>query len=335
MEGFRYRDDVVFLYGARLYSESPVLHEIYAESHRWEPWCLVGQEQRYGSYRLPGALYIPWQQRAELLARLKPLLLSGPGPGAAIRGRIEAEARQLLRLVRELRRRPARREEVERLLHLASRVLSVGVVKEALEPEEARALLTHFVPDRVAAGQVLALYQPLCLPHYTKLEARILWHAARCAAARDPRRRSAEVRACIARAAHHARFLLEPSELSTPAAMRGAFAERMASHGSTRRKLLAARRDVLQQNARARLASHLAAQELLRAAVGLGPATLLARRTFMELVRLIQWVATWEELKHILVMEAAAEVRRILQRHGLPFTATREELLLKLRTGAR
>lgn len=327
MQGFRHGDDVVFLYGAWLYSAAPVLHEIYAESHRWEPWCILGQSRRYGRYRLPAALYIPWQQRASLLGQLQPMLLSGPDAGAAIRSRVQREARTLLHLVRRLRQRPARRDDVERLLHLAARVLSVGVIKEALEPEEARAVLGHLVPDRVAREQVLALYQPLCLPHYSKVEARILWHAARYAAARSIRQRNAEVRTCIARAAHHARFMLEPGELSTPAAMRAAFAERTANHGATKKRLLAARRDVLQQNARARQASQQAAQELLRAQLALGPATLLARRTLMELVRLIQWLATWEELKHILVMEAAREVRRVMQRHRVPCTATRDELL--------
>ncbi len=331
MLGIHHKEDVVYLYSTWLYSDAPVLHDLYAESHRWEPWAISGDEERHGAYRFPGALYIPSRQRTALLERVAPGLLSGPGYGAAVRARVEHEARQLIRLVRTLRRKPATRRQVETLLHLAARVLSVGVIKEVLEPEAARGLLRHFVPDQVAREQVLFLYQPLCLPHYTKVEARVLWHAARFVGARTTLGRTAEVRACIQRAAHHSRFLLEPTALAAPGAMRQAFEERITQHGSTRQALLAARRGVLRHNARARAASVAAAQTLLRAHVALGPATLLGRRTFMELVRFIQWVATWEELKHILLMDAVREVRRVMERLDLPPTARLEVVLRRLR----
>ena len=39
----------------------------------------------------------------------------------------------------------------------------------------------------------------------------------------------------------------------------------------------------------------------------------------------------WEELKHILVMDAVREVRRVLERLDLPPTTPLEELLGRLR----
>lgn len=328
--GIQHREAVVYLYSTWLYSDAPILHGLYAQSHCWEPFAVAGEESRYGRWPFPGALYIPRRERNALLGSIGPSLLAGPGYGAAVRARVEGEARRLLRLLRRMRASRAGAVEVEAALRGAARVLSVGAIKEVLEPEQARALLGHFVPDTVAREQVLFLYQPLCLPHYTKVEAAVLWHASRYVAARSPRLAQKEVRACVDRVAHHARFLLEPTHLAARGAMRALLEERAGGHGRSPQRLLAARRQVLRHNARAREASVRAAQTLLRAHVALGPATLEGRRTFMELVRFIQWMATWEELKHILVMDAVREVRRVMDRHQVPHTATLETLLAAL-----
>ncbi|MEW5852954.1 MAG: hypothetical protein AB2A00_29495 [Myxococcota bacterium] len=332
MQGMRFGDDVVYLYGSWLFTDSPILKELYCESHRWEPWLIRGEPERYGRYVFENALYIPARERRLLLEEIPARLVASPGWSSAVQQRVRLRARELLRLIRRSRRGERAAELLDAMLVAAAQVLSVGVIKEALEPEDARRLLQTFVPTTVLHQNLLALYQPLCLPHYDKVEARVLHFAARHLSARSPRAREKLVRRCIDTAAHHSRFLLEPTELADPEVMRSRFEEIARQHRRRPGAILRARHTLLERNLRARRSSWRAEREILAAFHALGPASLHARRTLMGLLRMIQFVATWEELKHILVMEAAREVRHWLEEGGLPITARTQELRAYLAT---
>jgi hypothetical protein len=327
MQPLRFRDDDVFLYRSWLFSESPILHDIYCESHRFEPWAVDGSPLRAGRYTSPGVLAVAHAERAELLARIPERLIESARTVDEWEARFRHAVRALMVRRRALRDQPLDVGALDRVLESAARVLSVGVLKEKLEPEDARALLVRFVPDRVLRAHLLELYQPLCLPHFVKLEAALLFVAARFARARTPAKRRAVVRAAIERHAHHARFLLEETELAAASAMRDHIEGAMNEHGASARALRDARARVLAANAARRADALRAARAIKRALVDAGEPTARARATLAGIVRAIQFVATWEELKHILVMDAARDVRRVLDRVGLPARGTSSDEL--------
>lgn len=321
MQPLRFRDDDVFLYRSWLYSESPILHEIYCESHRFEPWAVDGSLLRVGRYTSPGVLAVSHVERAELLARIPERLMDSPRTVDEWQARFRGAARALIVRRRALRRAARDVAALDRVLESAARVLSVGVLKEKLEPEDARGLLQKFVPDAVLRVHLLELYQPLCLPHFVKLEAALLDAAARYARARTPAQRKRAVRTAIERHAHHARFVLEETELAAPRAMREQLERLVAAH-RTVRALRLERARVLGANARRREDAMRAARAIKRALADDLEATPRARATLSGIVRAIQLVATWEELKHILVMDAARDIRRVLERVRLPAAGT-------------
>lgn len=339
MQPLRFRDDDVFLYRSWLFSESPILHDIYCESHRFEPWAVDGSPLRVGRYTSPGVLAVPHLERDELLARIPERLIESPRTVDEWEARFRGAARALIVRRRALRvalrgRRTNVAAAVDRVLESAARVLSVGVLKERLEPEDARLLLRKLVPDSALRTHLLELYQPLCLPHFVKLEAALLDAAARYARARTPAKRARAVRHAIERHAHHARFVLEETELAAPREMRAQLDALVALH-RTARALRVERARVLAANAQRRQDAMRAARTIKRALLDVGEPTPRARATLAGIVRAIQFVATWEELKHILVMDAARDIRRVLDRVGLPAAGTSvEELRRAIRSRA-
>lgn len=322
MQPVRFKDDDVFLYRSWLFSESPILHEIYCESHRFEPWAVDGSPVKAGRYTSEGVLAVPHAERAELLARIpERLVQEGPRVVDEWQARFRGSARALVMRRAAMRARPDESAFL-RVMDAAGRVLSVGVLKERLEPEDARALLLRMVPDRVLREHLLELYQPLCLPHFVKLEAALLFAAHRYARARGNKSRKRVVRRAIERHAHHARFLLEETELAGARAMRLELERRIDEHGA--QGLARERARVLKANATRREDSMRSARAIRRA---IGDATPRAKATLAAIVRAVQFVSTWEELKHILVMDAARDIRRVLDRVGLPAQGTTSEQL--------
>ncbi len=273
-------------------NSATILHEIENESHRFAPWAVDGSPLRMGRYTSPGVLAIPSAERAELLARIPERLMESARTVDEWDARFRGAARALVVRRRALRDHALQVGALDRVIASAARVLSVGVLKEKLEPEEARALLVRFVPERVLRAHLLDLYQPLCLPHFVKLEAALLFVASRSARARTPTARRRVVREAIERHAHRARFLLEETELASTREMRAQIERAMQEHGATSKALRAARARVLAANAARREDAQRSARAIKSALGDVGEPTARARATLAGIVRAIQLVAT-------------------------------------------
>jgi hypothetical protein len=322
MQGVDVGEHTVFLYDSWLITRSPILKHIYCESHRYEPWAIRGDDDPVGAYPFPGVLYVDALGRRALLAEIRSGLLWSPRFFYDVERRFRHKGRELLGLAHRARRGERSVALLEALVRAAGQALSIGALKEVLEPDDVVKLLARFVPLHVARAHVLDLFQPLCMPHFVKVEHAVLCFAERYARSKTNAARRGIVRRAIERSAHHARFLLEPTELADRRAMR----TRLASEGKNADAIRARRRALLRRHRRARARSLLAQHSILRAAIEVGPASLHARHTLMALIRMAQLIATWEELKHILCMIAAREIRRMLDDAQLPHDATLDEL---------
>ncbi len=319
------RDDhEVFPYRTLLFTSSPLLAELYCESHRFEPWAVTGSAARVGHYTSTAVLYVPFRERRGLKRQVIESLTTDPGYSPATIARVTATARDLVRGLVRARRAPPDADTAGRVLRTAAQVLSVGVYKEVLEPDDLLAVLARFMPVEGRRRPVLDLYQPHCLPHYIKFELCARHFAARYAQDPDPR----WVHAAIARCAHHARFLLEPTEYADPAQMQAHFEHIARAHGPSPRAIQSSRRSLLQQNRAARQRAFAAESDLLTAWSAAGRATLHSRRLVRGLLRFVRFMATYEELKHILVMQAARAARGWMDELGLDIAATDHAALL-------
>jgi hypothetical protein len=323
MEGFVFQHQRVFLYRTMLFSASPLLQEIYADSHRFEPWSVRGDPRRVGRIAQQRTLYVNEQEREELLAEIPHRLARDARFVDEVAARLRSDARQLSAARRSLRA-TLEHEAVQgdggagmalRLCDATARVLAPGIFKEALTTPQVEALLDGFVPRRAWATRLLSLYQPLCLPHFVLFEERLLAGAAAYGSVADEAARAQVVARTIERAAHFMRFQLERGALHEPAAMAGRLQSLLDEHGGAA-GVTTARERVLQRHHRAVLDAHAAADGLLRAARRLGPATLRSRQLLRGIVRMVQWMATTEELKHVLALQAASTLQRWMERRG-------------------
>jgi hypothetical protein len=318
VQGVEFREHIVFLYDSWLITTSPILKLIYCESHRYEPWAIRGDERRIGDYPFPNVLYVDKADRAALLDEIHARLLESPTCARDIDARFRSKGEELLRVARRVRRGERSRDALDALVRTSAQVLSIGALKEMLEPDDVVKLLARFVPLRIARANVLDLFQPLCMPHFVKVEHALLFFAERFARTRSAR----VIKRAIDKCAHHSRFLLEPTELADARAMRA----RLVAEGTNAPAIRARRRALLRRHRHACDRSRLAQQAILRSLLDIGPTTLHMKQTLMGIIRTVQLVATWEELKHILAMTAAREIRRMLDDAGLAHTSTLAEL---------
>lgn len=292
----------VFAYDSLLHTRSPLLRWLYCESHAYEPWAIAGVDERLGEYRFPNVLYVPHDEREAWLDRVFDDVLDVRGQARSIELRFVNEGRRLIQCVR--------RRDLEGLLYAAPRFLSVGVFKEALTDEALLVLFGQFFPASAAKPLLPALWQPRCLPHFLKFECRALFAAER-----------GDVKGGIARAAHHSRFLLEDTPFHDPQA----FAEYLKTLGpkprSRRLKLLREHRAAIARADRAEAT-------LLALMARFGRHTLDSKLRVHALLRFVRFVATAEELKHVLLVEAARVLRLELDRLKLRIESTDAARLL-------
>jgi hypothetical protein len=320
MEGASFKGHRVWPYASMLYSRSPLLQEIYCESHRLEPWSVYGHQTRYGHYPYPRVLYVPEAERAALLAAIPERLLDGPDYAAEVIARHQAAAKRLLGLLGRARRGVVDRWLADELIEETCRVLAAGVFKEALEPAALGALLAEIMPVQALGARLLALYQPLGLPHFIQFELRMLFYARRHAEDPDPR----WIDRAIERCAHLSRFLLE----EPPLAQRDRMAAELEQRGREPQALAAERRQRLEGHRSAVASSLEAERDLLAELDRAGRYTLHTKMTVAALVEFVQFVATFEELKHVLAVEAAKVLRRTIAAAGLPLESVDRERLL-------
>lgn len=284
-----------------------MVDEIEGEARRWALWAVDGSPLRVGHYTSHGVLAIPQAERAELLARISERLIESPRAVDEWEARFRGAARALIVRRRVLRQGTIDSAALDRVLDSAARVLSVDVLAQKLAPDDARALLVRFVPERVLSAHLGALYQPLCTPRVVRGEAALLFVASRFVRARTTSRRSQIVCEAAGRA----------QETTTTVAMRARLARVIDAHGPAWKSLRAARARVLAADAARRDDAQRAARAIKRALGDIGEPTPRARATLAGIVRAIQFVATWNELARILVMDAARDVRGVLDRSEL------------------
>jgi hypothetical protein len=324
VQGVAHGNHVVYLYETMLYSESPLLKEIYCESHRWEPWAVRGRERRYGTYAFRNVLYVDRDDREALLGEIATALLHDPSYADSVRGRFDEASRALLRSLRCVRQGAHDRASVEELLTLTGRVLSSGVFKEVLEPDQALELLAGLMPVASIRTPLFALYQPSCLPHFLKFELKLLYFAARYAANGD----AFWVRACIDQAAHLSKFQLEPTALHEPQAMRQKLREVWEANGASAKSLAAARANMLVRHREAVLAADRAEAEIIASLTSAGRYQLRTISAVRGLLAFIRFIGTFEELKHILTVDAAKTLARVMRKKRLALERTASEALL-------
>jgi hypothetical protein len=331
MESVPFKNQSVFLYHSMLYTQSPLLKEIYCESHRYEPWAVHGDERRIGEYRFPNVLYVETALRERLLGAIPELLQERPGYAGLVMGRFRAASRAL---GSGLRRLPLRRDAsvARALFDVTGRVLSSGVFKEAFEPAAALRFLGDLMPVAELRGDVLALYQPLCLPHFLKLELKLLHFASRLAATG----KKVWVRRCIEQSAHLSRFLMEDTPLDEPEAMRAKLEELIEREGGRAEGVAERRRKLIRNHEDAVAASLRAERDILQRLDDFGRYTLRTKQVVMGCLTFIQFLATYEELKHIQTVQVARAFRMLMDREGLGVATTgSEDLWRALSTAAR
>lgn len=301
MQALRWGPWDVFAYDSLLHTVSPLLRWLYAESHAWEPWAITGVEARLGEYRYANVLYVAHDEREAWLDRIFADVVDVRGWARSVELRFRAEGRRLLRALRH--------RDVETLLVAAPRVLSVGVFKEVLSDDALVVLLGQFFPAEAARPMLPLLWQPRCLPHFLKFELRSLFAAER-----------GDLQGGIRRAAHHSRFLLEDTPFHAPEA----FAAHLEALGGRPR---ARRLKRLREHRAAIARADRAERSLLGLMEQFGRHTLEAKLRVHALLRFVRFVATAEELKHVLLVEAARVLRGELERRGLPIETSGPEAL--------
>jgi len=308
----------VYLYESMFYTRSPLLKELYCESHRFEPWAVNGDPQATGRYVFRNVLYVDAGDRARLLGDVVRRLESEPSYQSQIEARFKEASRRLCRHLVRTRRGDHGPQNVGALMDATVRVLSAGIFKEALEPNPAMEFLAAFMPVGPVRAALLDLYQPLCLPHFLKFELKLLYFARRYREDRDER----WVSRCIEQCAYLSKFLLEPTPLDDPRAMRAKMEE---SDPGKRRELLRNHERVVER-------SLLAERDILQHLAETGTYTLRSRRVVMNCLRFIQFISTYEELKHVQAVQAARALRRVMEAHRMDLETTmRADLLERLR----
>ncbi len=317
MEALRSGDFDVFAYESLLHTRSPLLRWIYCESHALEPFAAFGASARQGEYRFQNVLWVEHGRREALLDRVFDELVHTPGWARDVERRFADEGRTLLRALGRARRRPTR-ATVDALLRATTRSLSVGVFKEALSDEGLEVFFGQFLPVSRIRPVLPRLWQPRCLPHFLKFELRSLYAAERLQA-----QRAGALQTGIERAAHHSRFLVEDTPFHEPATFLAHLGQLTAT-GSPR----AARLQRLAEHRRARSRASDAEAAVWRELERFGRHTLDVKLRVHAVLRFVRFVATAEELKHVLTVEAARVCRRVMDALGLPVETTDRDVLL-------
>ncbi|MBK7857773.1 MAG: hypothetical protein IPJ65_03930 [Archangiaceae bacterium] len=324
MQSVRHDRFEVFIYESLLDTRCSLLKELYCESHRQEPWAVWGRQAPYGALRFPNVLYVDAAERQRLREAITGQLLEGPGYPFEVERRFRAAGRELLRGLQRLKRA---RGSPRQVFEAAARVLSSGVFKENLEPPQLTAFLAQLMPVAQLSPRLSQLYQPRCLPHPLKQRAQLLFAASRLQGRARPR--SAQVRAAAARSGYLSDFLMEDGPLDAPEPMARELERLRDEVGGSARRLLEARRALLERHQRAVGAAQELEREVLSTAAATGASTLRTRRVVLDVLRLVAWLSTAEELKHILSLQAARALRRCVEEKGLSLEHTSLERLAK------
>jgi hypothetical protein len=312
MQGVKLDGRWVFLYSTMLHTASPLLKEIYCESHRLEPWAVRGSERRMGRYAFPNVLYVEARERDALLETIPRALAEEPDWVPALMQRFKAASRIHQRCLAGARRGDWRRATIESLIDATCKVLSCGIFKEVFEYGNALDFLGRFMPTTRLRDRVLALYQPLCIPHFLKFELKLAYFSALYAGERSELR----VAQCIAQCAHHSRFFIEDTPFDDPAVMRKEMDGVIAVHGGAD-SIFAHRKSMLRRHRDAIREALLAERDILQILNEQGRYTLGTKLIVKNCIRFVQLIATYEEIKHIFTVQTAKVIGTILKARDL------------------
>ena len=318
-----------------MHTRSPLLRRIYADSHRHEPWAVMGLDEPLGTYRFDNVLAVARTEREQLLDRIFDDTLNQAGFTRAVELRFSSEVKRQLSLrrsvsqaTRQSRQLKKSRDPVLQLINSTSKVLSVGVFKEALTDDAIKLLLGQFTATRALTPLLPRLWQPECLPHFLLFELRSLFAAERMLQVGTRR----SLRPGIHRAAHHSRFLIEDTPFHEPTAFQAHLETLVSQNGGTAASLRAARLQRLAEHRESLARAKGAEQEIIEIVNQFGRLTLTSAVRLRQLIRFIRFLATAEELKHVLAVEAAKTLRMTLDQLKLPIETTGvDELTAALR----
>ncbi|MBI2265938.1 MAG: hypothetical protein HYU64_12315 [Armatimonadetes bacterium] len=324
MQGVRFGNYDVFLYATMLHTTSPLLKEIYCESHRYEPWALYGSPRRVGRYRFPNVLYVEANIREGMLADVWGQLFGKADFTDSLARRYEKSSLNHQRALVAAMRGDWTRKNIADLIAETCRILSCGIFKERFEYTEALGFLALFMPVRNLRDRVLALYQPLCIPHFLKFELKLLYFCERYAEKRDP----SWITRCIAQCAYLSRFLIEETPYDDPSVMKREMEKVMDQWGSSpqirdrRLWLLRHHRDAVRE-------ALLAERDILQHVDEFGSYSMRSKITVKNCLKFIQFIATFEELKHIYAVQTARVLNQIMKNKNLEVSETRIQDLLE------
>lgn len=328
MQGVVHENHYVFLYATMLHTKAPLLKEIYCESHRYEPWAVYGSERRSGRYVFPNVLYIERSLREELLRdihlQLKEKQDYFDEMYRRFRDSVIKFERHLFRAVKE----DYSRENLSGLLEETAKILSSGIFKEVFEYRDAMNFLSAFMPVQKLQDRILALYQPLCIPHFLKFELKMHFFAEQYAGDRDEK----WIRRCIDKCAHLSCFLIEDSSHDDPDFMRNELEKIIADNDNDPQKIRELRMSIMRRHEEAVLDAMQAESDILQFMDEYGGYTLNSKIIVKNCIKFIQLIATLEELKHIFSVQTARVMKKVFREYGMDLERTDiQSLLLRCR----
>jgi hypothetical protein len=318
MEGRIYKDHYVYAYASALHTISPLLKEIYCDSHRREPWAIYGSEKKYGHYIFQNVLYIPVHERQKLLDDIQQLIKTRLDFVEDIIHRYTDCGQKLMRGIVRVKSGDHSRKSVKRLIDGTSRFLSCGVFKEVFEYKDALKCLEHFMPVETLFDQVLALYQPLCFPHYLKYEVHLLYFSYLYALDKN----DCWIHRCIDRSAYLTRFFVEDTPYDNPENMYRGIKKVIEKHDNSPENIINRRKLLLNSHQEAVKQTYKAERDILQLMDEFGNYSLRSKLTVKNILRFIQFIATTEELKHIFTVKTAKIIKPILLKRNLDIGTT-------------
>ncbi len=318
MQGVIHENHYVYLYATMLHTRAPLLKEIYCESHRYEPWAVYGSEKRYGRYVFPNVLYIERSLRDKLLRDIHIQLREKPDyfdeMECRYRDSVIKFEKHLFRAVKE----DYSRENLSGLIEETAKILSSGIYKEVFEYQDAMNFLSYFMPVGNLKEKILALYQPLCIPHFLKFELKMHFFAEQFACDHDEK----WVHRCIEKCAHLSSFLIEDSNYNDPDYMRNELEKIIENNDCDPEQIRNLRLSITERHEDAIIDAIQAESDILQFMDEYGGYTLNSKIIVKNCIKFIQLIATLEELKHIFSVQTAWVIRKVFKKLGMDLEKT-------------
>ena len=327
MQSVPYKDYQVFLYESMFHTRSPLLKEIYCESHRYEPWAVHGKNQKCGRYLFRNILYIENDVRNSLLNDIHKELHENSEYVEKLLKRFKKSSKNLQKHLFYAKKGDYSRKNIKAMIEETAKMLSSGIFKEIFEYREAMNFLSNYMPADSLRNSLLLLYQPLCIPHYLKYELKLLFFTEKYAEDRNEK----WILRCISQCAYLTRFLIEDTPFDNPSSMKKEM-EKIIKNCGNDINAIKEKRDNLRENHMRAIKDALKAEhDILEAMNNYGSYSLRTKIIVKNCIKFIQFIATLEELKHIFAVQTAKALKDVLKKYRLRIEkADIKDLLKKL-----